>query len=432
MNNDWMVAMDYRIKINKLIEYLFIAGTILVMFRGQTILVGYSNLILLLLALLSLYSNFSNGFYYIKRKKSSTPICLFLLVGCLSIMWSADPDSSKTMFLIFGVLILIMQYDFSDDFWKKFFIFGEVISLIVAISIFFEVIVPNHFIDIFQGILFRPSNTLKQVMLGEYSGLAGGNAHAGVILNFGFVITLARCYVNEKIRKEDIIKFLVFALAIFLTGKRTLILTPVIMLIVYYCSGNTKNKYFKLIMFVLLGGALGYIFVQLIPEFAEAIDKFVQGESETDILTGRGNFWKICVVMFLEKPVLGYGISTFNHVFYEKTQYLFAGIPWEYHAHSIYYQICAELGVVGIGLFVLQLVVIIKKYIQFLRLKNDYTDSKQNVLFFGINMVLFLSVYGLTGNVLYETDEVFGLIIGIIAVEYAVRNKDKGNNEKQI
>lgn len=422
--------MEYRLKSNKLIEYIFILGSILVMFRGQTILVKFSNIILLILSFLALCSNFKNGLFCIKRKEISLPICLFLIFGCLSIMWSADPQSSKIMVYIFFTMLLIMQYNFSDNFWKKFLKYGEIASIITAISVFLEMINPNLFISVFRFILFRPSNALNQAMLGEYSGIAGGNAHAAVILNFGFAISLAKCYVKNKMNKMDVIKFTMLFIAIFLTGKRALVITPILMLIIYYCSGNTINKYSKLIMFILISGFLGYILIQINPSIADAIDKFVQGESDTDILTGRGNFWKICIVMFREKTLCGYGIAAFNYVFFEKTHYLFAGIPWGYHAHSIYYQICAELGILGISMFVWQLVVVVFKYINFLKAKHCYTDEKKFVMLFGIFVTLFLAVYGLTGNVLYETDELFGMIIGISAIEFVLRNKDKKNYEE--
>ena len=348
-------------------------------------------------------------------------IILFFLWGVLSYTWSTYGKAEKGFYFVFVALIILLMFSMESEFWNKLIRWTIVFANIIAISIFLEAVSPSIFIKLFGWILALPSNALASAIVGEYTGILGGNQQAAVFLNIGIAAHIANCYANRRINKKSIIHIIIYLIAIVLTSKRMLTIIPIILFLLYYFMSGTKNKYTKFFLIAFVVFIIGYVGISLSPEFSTKILGYFSGEDGTDMLSGRGAFWLGCLQMFLEKPVNGYGLASFNGEYFARTNYLFKGSPWIYHAHNIYYQMLAELGLVGMTLFILQALKIIPK-IYLYNKKGNMEKEHRQILFWSMSIVIIFLVYGLTGNVLYNTEEICWYVIGINGISYIVSN----------
>lgn len=411
--------MDYRIGVNKLLSNTFFIAIVLVLFRGQTKLIYITNELLLVLMLIFGICFFQNKVHlrnFIWKKE----IILFFLWGLLSYVWSTYGKAEKGYYFVFVALIVLLMSSMESEFWNKLIRCTILFSNIIAISIFIEAVSPGIFIKLVGWILAFPANALASARMGEYTGILGGNQQAAVFLNIGIAAHIANCYANREIDKKSISYIVIYLIAIVFTNKRMLTIIPIILLLLYYFMSGTKNKYTKFLGVAFVFFVIGYVGLSLSPEFSTKILGYFSGEDGTDMLSGRGAFWLGCLQMFLERPVNGYGLASFNGEYFARTHYLFNGNPWIYHAHNIYYQILAELGSVGLGLFILQALKIIPKIYTLNRKKETMEKEQRQILFWSMCIVIIFLVYGLTGNVLYNTEEIGWYVIGINGISYTV------------
>lgn len=78
------------------------------------------------------------------------------------------------------------------------------------------------------------------------------------------------------------------------------------------------------------------------------IEQALEGELE-DSASHRLEAWETAVFMFVDKPVRGVGVGNFNGLYRRYTR-IWRGR--EMSTHSMWFQVLAELGIVGMGLFV--------------------------------------------------------------------------------
>lgn len=422
--------MDYRIGVNKLLSNTFFIAIVLVLFRGQTKLIYITNEVLLMTALLFGIFFFQNK-VRLKKIVWQKEILFFFLWGVLSYIWSSYGATEKEYYFVFLSMIFILMIRIEEDFWNKLMKWTIVFSNIIACSIYIEAISPSLFIKLFGWILALPANALSSARIGEYTGIMGGNQQAAVFLNVGIAVHIANCYSNEKLDKKSIVYILFYLVAIVLTSKRMLTIIPIILFLIYYFMSTAKNKYIKFFLVAFVLFIVVYIGINLNPEYSDKILGYFSGEGEEDILSGRGSFWVGCIEMFLEKPINGYGLASFNGIYFEKTHYYFRGIPWIYHAHNIYYQMLAELGIIGFGLFLIQAMKVVPQMYKFNKKRLLYSKEQRQIMFWTMSIVVIFLLYGLTGNVLYNSEEICWYVVALNGIGYIV-NENKKKCRKEI
>lgn len=417
--------MNYIININKLLDNLLFVALVLVLFRGQTKFIYVTNLLFLVIILIFGIRVVQNKIK-IKNWIWQKWIIMFLAWGVISYTWTFYGRNEKGYYFVFFALIFVSIINVEENFWIRLMRWTTAFSNIIAVSIYLEAISPSLFIKIFGWILALPANALKSANLGEYTGILGGNQQAAVFLNIGIVAHLARCYANRKIDRKSLFYILIYLLAIILTSKRMLTVIPLIVFMVYYFMSATKNKYSKFFVTMFFAFVIAYIGINLEPDLSVKFLTYFSGEGDNDLLSGRGAFWKGCQQMFAEEPIHGYGLASFNGVYYEKTHYLFHGEPWIYHAHNIYYQMMAELGIIGIAFFLIQAVKVVNVVYRFNTNKKKFTQEQAIILFWCMGIIITLLLYGLTGNILYNSEEICWYVFALNGIGYiAVSTKKK-------
>ena len=180
--------------------------------------------------------------------------------------------------------------------------------------------------------------------------------------------------------------------ALMMTGKRTLFIIPIAVLLIYVILFSKNNKFIK-----LAGVGLGItIFIigayVLVPGASLIINRIVN--SEGDVLSGREVFWNYAMEMFRQSPLFGKGFLSFNdYAFYRGFRYY--GERWNYQAHNVYIQLLAETGIVGFLLMTLLIILMLFKTISAVKEKPVFW----NILL--IYWIILFGVYSFTGNTLY-------------------------------
>ena len=325
-----------------------------------------------------------------------------ILVGCI---WYSSSDGAIDYSIYFISGISIVLFRFSKIFYRYLLKVFRTLFWIFIFSMFLEAVSPDTFHSLFGFASFGDETMRALTSGGAISGLAFEKAYAAFICNLGLGMIFAE-YICHKSYKY-IIQSLIVVVALMMTGKRTLFIIPIAVLLIYVILFSKNNKFIK-----LAGVGLGItIFIigayVLVPSASLIIDRIVN--SEGDVLSGREVFWNYAIEMFRQNPLFGKGFLSFNdYAFYRGFRYY--GERWNYQAHNVYIQLLAETGIVGFLLMTLLIILMLFKIISVVKEKPVFW----NILL--IYWIILFGVYSFTGNTLYYPCQLIVLIIIILLV----------------
>lgn len=325
-----------------------------------------------------------------------------ILVGCI---WYSSSDGAIDYSIYFISGISIVLFRFSKIFYRYLLKVFRTLFWIFIFSMFLEAVSPDTFHSLFGFASFGDETMRALTSGGAISGLAFEKAYAAFICNLGLGMIFAE-YICHKSYKY-IIQSLIVVVALMMTGKRTLFIIPIAVLLIYVILFSKNNKFIKLagvglaITIFIIGA---YV---LVPGASLIIDRIVN--SEGDVLSGREVFWNYAIEMFRQNPLFGKGFLSFNdYAFYRGFRYY--GERWNYQAHNVYIQLLAETGIVGFLLMTLLIILMLFKIISVVKEKPVFW----NILL--IYWIILFGVYSFTGNTLYYPCQLIVLIIIILLV----------------
>ena len=325
-----------------------------------------------------------------------------ILVGCI---WYSSSDGAIDYSIYFISGISIVLFRFSKIFDRYLLKVFRTLFWIFIFSMFLEAVSPDTFHSLFGFASFGDETMRALTSGGAISGLAFEKAYAAFICNLGLGMIFAE-YICHKSYKY-IIQSLIVVVALMMTGKRTLFIIPIAVLLIYVILFSKNNKFIKLagvglaITIFIIGA---YV---LVPGASLIIDRIVN--SEGDVLSGREVFWNYAIEMFRQNPLFGKGFLSFNdYAFYRGFRYY--GERWNYQAHNVYIQLLAETGIVGFLLMTLLIILMLFKIISVVKEKPVFW----NILL--IYWIILFGVYSFTGNTLYYPCQLIVLIIIILLV----------------
>lgn len=226
-------------------------------------------------------------------------------------------------------------------------------------------------------------------------GTMGHPNHFGVYLGINIIlgITLFSKIKNRLFKSAIFVGLILQAMVLLLTASRAAIVSTVIAAIVVLVFLAIKHRAtvrlhlsrFILGLFILtvLGGTIGIIYQQEIAEFplikrtTDAVQNIQKGN-----IPDRLSWWYSGLNMIADKPILGFGLSTFHDSFnqYRRTDFhTLEQDGMEYHitpetAHNEFINVGATQGIVGLAIF---LAMIITAY--YLLGKKYLKDSSDNI-----------------------------------------------------
>lgn len=258
---------------------------------------------------------------------------LFILWVCISTVLAIDPFVSvielkrflKIQVMIFLTLILITNRKELD---------GLVWVIVFSLGIFYGV----------KGGFFTILTGGKFMVLGPPDSFISGNTEIGfsLCIVLPLVYYLMRTVRNRWLKSGLFFSLFLIGFGIVGTTSRGAFLAAGILMA--YVWLKTPKKMIS--GFIILIAAIGIL--SFMPEkYFEKMNTIKTYEEDASAM-GRINAWMFALNLAMDRPVSGGGFGSFQpHLFY-----LYAPDPEDFHdAHSIYFEVLAEQGYVGLIFF---------------------------------------------------------------------------------
>ncbi len=349
-----------------------------------------------------------------KVKLNAVNVSVFMLLGYLAIqlLYSYDPAATFNLLLIYACSFTLLFIDIPENSIHKIITVVYIFCIVIALSIIASLFIDNLMLRFFRFIV-NPYNTAsvtntitRELAEGTYSGFARERSEASFIMNIGLAIVFSRFFSDSKLNKTDTLAFALLISALILTGKRTMFIIPIICFVVFMMVSKIKGKAFKISCITLVSIFAVFFILMFMPDFANLFYRFMDTDN-LETLGSRNSLWIYMGMMTSQYWLFGAGFGSYNNFAYDNGLRVY-GEKWLYHGHNSYYQVLAELGVVGFTIFIAFLASALFKTLKYLRADN-YTSIQKRVFFFAFYIQLMIAVYAITGNPIYSNQMIFSL-----------------------
>lgn len=220
--------------------------------------------------------------------------------------------------------------------------------------------------------------------------------------------------------------FSLFLFALLVTEKRgPLLMLGVVCLILFYLEGRGDKKLARILCIIAFFAVLYAILTMLtmsgieipgISKVYEVLSGFLNGNGIDD--NGRAQLYMQALLYFRQHPIEGIGWANFSRTFTLRNT----------HVHNIYFQLLCETGIIGFTIFVSFFLL---NLIRTIRMVKD--EQQKNISYcwlkFSLYMQLFFLLYGLTGNPLYDTEDVMFYFFAVGIANRVQMLRRRKNNE---
>ncbi|MDD6990038.1 O-antigen ligase [Ruminococcus sp.] len=354
---------------------------------------------------------------------------LFIIVGAYMLFSATISMDTQTGFKIAGYYIIgiaVMMIEYSDSLVDTVLKFINVFVLVIAVSILISVPIDDCMNKYFSWLL-NPTNSasVAQSMRDtianshSYAGFARDKGVAAYIMGMGICIYLAKYFSGKKLLWHEVLGLIIEICALLLTSKRMIIVCLVVVFAVLMLTSQIKGKVMKFAMILLIGAAMLFVITAYIPSLSNVFDRFTN--ESTDTMTGRGDLWKISLMMFAKSPVIGTGLGSFNKFAAECGYLSDTGEQWNYFGHNCYYEFLGELGIIGSIIVFGTLLYMLVKTILLVRNSSLQPVQRYHVLF-ALAVEVMLLIYSVTGNVLLYADQTLSLFFAFAITRSIIIN----------
>ena len=354
----------------------------------------------------------------------------FLYILC-SLTYTIDFNITLKYVLLFGTLLLwIIISRYREDFWLRLQNIILFFGVMLSISIFGSMFNENFVSTFFKFLLPQTPDYYKIFVNDMYHGIYAGfcfeRALSAVALNLGIGVILVRYIINRKIKFYEIVLLIIFFLALFATGKRTLTLIPVIAFFVITFANKNKNFIKTAFIISLVSGILIVLVSVFVPSSQKVFDRFINDKYSTTELREE-LYWRYSFKMFEEKPILGYGVHTYS-------SYLSLNRNSDiYDGHNIYFQILGENGLIGGTLLYFSMFYTYLSLLFKIRKYNNNLDKNKLLIYnYSLYVQTLFLVYGITGNPLYVPSQLFMYFCAINSILNINGKEEKDEKNRNI
>lgn len=338
----------------------------------------------------------SQSFYQVITKN----IWLWLLafIALASIGWTIDPETTtRRAILIFGTTAFGAYMAVRFSIREQLQLLAWALGLVISLSVVFAIALPSYGTMTFQegGIhagSWRGIMTHKN-MLGRLMVLSG--------MTFLFV---ALGKPQRAIYRQLAWGGLGLSVALLLlsTSKTALIafVSLMLILLLYRSWRLSYNLAIPLLILVILVvGSSATLVVDNLPAIAGAIGRDLT-------FTGRTDIWSAMLDKISERPWTGYGFNAFWRDWdNEATAYMWRYLAWECpYGHNGFMDLLAELGIIGLGAFILSYCSGVWESIRLLRI----TRSIEGL--WAITYLTFLLIYNVSESTLMATNSIYWIV----------------------
>ena len=345
----------------------------------------------------------------IYRKLSELKYVLPTLFLVFTIWTSASPKSTKQyMFIYLAGLALIYSGICEDEFNSIVCRIVKIVGTCNAVAIILSPIIPGIMSNVI-GLVYYPispigaiERTYADITRGVYYGFCGEKSVTAFVMSSALIVYIVEYFANFEIKKSGIVSVIILFTANMMTGKRMEFLVPIIYFLLLFIVIRRHNKAIKFARILLIGALALYLLPIIVPGAALVLDRFLDSGADS-FNTGRDVLWNYAIDMYNGHKLMGTGYGSYNSIvnalgFISPTGEDY----WNYHAHSIYYQILGECGILGCLIWgYLYLGCLIKGLIA---LRRNYLSPN---LLLGTGLLFMTLMYGLSGNTLYYYEQLY-------------------------
>lgn len=374
-------------------QYKFSFGFLSNIFGFPEIFINLSFALYLLLSFILIINLFFN------RKEFKKPPLLFLIIIAISFFvatffWSFYPSKTFPQIIILSTPFIVYWLAFNfiqkkEDIINLFLavIFSSVFPIIFSIK---ELLIGNLF--------FEPDSSLGRIT-GGFSHPNPFGLYLFLVLAFILILIHSIKFKNNSHLKKILWAYFIFLLPFFiLTYSRTAWVSLVIFTVLLFFDRKKIIQWIKAIPFLILLIA-GVLLFQ--PSRERILDVF--NRSSFDSISAREDIFKMGLVKFSERPILGYGIGNFEEIIMDKKE----SSEGSSLAHNDWIMFSVEGGIIGIIIYFSYTLGALIYLIKSQKLAKENSTSEililkdKEILFFdklgkGL-LVFFLVTFFLTG-----------------------------------
>lgn len=319
---------------------------------------------------------------------------MFIVISLLSFFVALNGNlvlqSVKTLILIFILVWALINYIDNlsqvESIMKYFVISGLAASFFILLNLDFQ------------------AGTRVGSELGNLNDIS-------VILGISYLFSLYFILYEKK--KYFLLPTVILLVFIILTGSRSGLLFLLIgtLCMLYFKNRTTITAKIKYLFFIIAVIFIAYLLVFKIPIFYEILgvrlenmfELLLTGDTNEASIVNRKNMIEYALLLFTEKPILGYGVDNFR-VFYGT------------YSHNNFVELLVGLGIIGAGTY--YLIYFHQFNLLFKMMKKGYSYS---YVFFSIVLAsLTINI----SRVPYK-DKEFYIIFAIVSVLYGVYLQQK-------
>lgn len=361
---------------------------------------------------------------------------LFLIVFLMVYILLADPKLCLFMevkpWIFFGIYILVSAILFNTKTGFQYLIFivigillynirlsnailKKMMNSIICISVLFafftlwnkcdNLIIQKLFSPILHDGQLR--TMANNMYYGGMPGLAGETSYNAFAMSMGIVILCAKILEQKKICVISKVSLGILLIGIYLTAKRSLLLINVtIVLLCIIIRVRKKYHISKVQFFMLIVGMT----VVLSPFIYGVVMDILSKGGDTVQLSNREWFWGMAFELFRKNPICGSGINTFDFLYNQRKKA--SGYVFFAGAHNSYIQFLAELGVLGVLIFIWAVGSTLRKIFKDYKYAID-SEERYMTSCSVISQIMIL-IYALTENPFYQPQQILFYFLSVI------------------
>lgn len=358
---------------------------------------------------------------FMRKKRGKVPLVwtavwIYITISTLLLNF---PNSLR-YFIVFSLgITLIILYSHENDFYYNLMRCFTLVGIFFSFGTIFQAFVPSMFNTVLKFV--QSESLYEQTMnymsrYGAFCGFAGESSFNAFCISIGILCLISKIFAERKISIYRIALILFSYYAILLTGKRSFVLLiPMIIFSVFLLYAIIEKKKASIIFLTVLILAIPFIFNFYLEDIIMEILASGKGNGNMEgiDLSNRELFWNIAFNMLESRPFFGHGMlsyDNFYNIFFNKN-ITFAG------GHNSYFQLLAEMGWIGAGLYFFAIIKsIICGILDLCKIidKNSISDIKLRVLAYCTVFIQTMCIiYGLSGNPFHRPQQLLTYFVAI-------------------
>lgn len=328
-------------------------------------------------------------------------LCFFMMIlsTLLSVNFSASLQYTA-YYILYGLILIMLSNEtgWQDVCLKTQYLLSMTnVTITILSSIFplqYLALVLPMYSDINQNFI------LYWVNHNNYPGIAGQLGTNAFIITIGIAITLSNI-LSKEVRKNKIQIFLLLTMiyALFLTGKRGMLIGNIIAILITWYAGPLtvkRGRIFKVLLLLIVIVITLYILSMFVPVLNQTLGRFSNNWGGADFSSGRLDLYKNSYTLFKEHLLIGQGINSYTLLNID----LF---DTSGGSHNDLLQIMVETGIIGTLIFIIPIIWILKNTLKLIRYtySDHYIEAscqQRNYLLASLYVQIIVIYYSIIGN----------------------------------